>query len=142
MRYVLDTSSFRTDKTSFFTPEEAEERAGEASRILNRPINVYELEAGELLFTFRVMPDGSVEKENPLSDQEAGGAEIDSEVPVLGSAELLDVVAEIMEAEGKIELAAVVDAQRAQITQPLPTSEKSGVDVTADSLLNFAQSRG
>ena len=65
--FVIDEASFRIDKTSFPTSDEAEKRAGEAARMLGRAINVYELVGGELPFAFRVMPDGTVETENPLT---------------------------------------------------------------------------
>lgn len=110
--YVIDESSFRIDKTSFPTADEAKQRAGEAARILGRAINVYELLAGELHFAFRVMPDGGVEDENPLTAPEAGGYQIEPAAPVaLGELEIFDGVAEALEAAGQLRLATQVDIE-------------------------------
>lgn len=107
--FVIDESSYRIDKTSFPTAEEAEQRAGEAARILNRAINVYELLEGELHFAFRVLPCGDVETEQPTVDPDTGD-QIVQEYPVLGdiTAEL-DLITEELEAKGATELAARLD---------------------------------
>jgi hypothetical protein len=111
--YVIDESSYRIDKTSFPTKEEATQRAAEASRILGRAINVYELLSGELHFAFRVMPDGTTDSTNPL-DPQVGGEEIKPASPaVLGSfgrtLAILDDLAETFEARGNVDLAVKID---------------------------------
>lgn len=106
MPYVLDESSYRIDKNTFPSSDEASDRAAEASRILGRPITVYELTGGELHFAFRVMPDGTVDETNPLPE----GQPVEPEAPaVLGRVELLDTIAETLERAGRPDLAAAVD---------------------------------
>ncbi len=101
--FVIDESSLRIDKTSFPTSEEAEQRAAEAARIVGRAINVYELQEGVLNFAFRVLPDGTVEKDNPLSDAEPGD-QIEPAAPVaLGEAiAKFDQIAEDLESRGDL----------------------------------------
>jgi len=108
--YVIDESSYRVDKTNFPTLEEAQQKAGEAARILNRPINVYQLSAGELNFSVRVMPDGGIEHENPLTNPGPTDT-IGPTMPSLGKVQVLDEVAEVLEQAGKPDLAAKVDAE-------------------------------
>ena len=113
MYYVIDESSFRIDKTSFPSAEEAEARAGEAARIVGRAVNVYALQAGELNFAFRVLPCGTVEETNPLTEPQAGGQEIEPAGPVaLG---VFDRVAEALETAGQVKLAAAVDQQATKV---------------------------
>lgn len=122
MSYVIDESSYRVDKTNYPTSEEAEQRASEAARILGRAVNVYELAAGELHFAFRVMPDGSTQKENPLTDTEPGSQVEPAGPVVMGSLEQaladLDEAAEKVEQQGNLELATEIDraAQHARET--------------------------
>jgi len=111
MYYVIDESSYRIDKTSFASSEEAESRAAEAAKILGRAINVYALQAGELNFAFRVMPDGTVEDVNPLTEPQAGGEQIEPTAPVALGA-IFDEVSEALESAGQLKLAAAVDHQR------------------------------
>jgi len=114
MPYVLDESSYRIDKNTFPTADEAEERAEETARILGRPITVYELVAQELHFAFRVMPDGTVDDTNPLPEH----VPVQPSAPaVLGTAkrpELLDWVAETLERAGRPELALAIDREAAE----------------------------
>jgi hypothetical protein len=108
MAYVLDESSYRIDKNTFPTADEAQDRAGEAARILGRPVTVYELVNQELHFAFRVHPDGRKCKRNPLPEHEP----IEPTAPaVLGRRELLDTVAEVLEQQGRFDLAAALDAE-------------------------------
>lgn len=107
--YVIDESSYRIDKTSFPTAEEAEQRAGEAARIVNRSISVYELLEGELHFAFRVMPCGEVAHDQPTVNPDSGD-QITQEYPVLGEVVAeLDSITEALEAKGAVALAARVD---------------------------------
>lgn len=69
--YVLDESSYRTDKNTFPSPDEAKDRAEEAARILGRPVTVYELLNQALHFAFRVHPDGRVCERDPLPQHQA-----------------------------------------------------------------------
>lgn len=116
MPFVLDEASYRIDKNSFPTAEEAEQRAGEAARILGRAVNVYELIGGELLFAFRVMPDGAVERENPLDDP-MPGTEIKPASPaVLGSVlDQIDVLADDAELNGQLGLSTSLDHLHSRI---------------------------
>jgi hypothetical protein len=108
MAYVLDESSYRIDKNTFPTADEAQDRAGEAARILGRPVTVYELVNQELHFAFRVHPDGRKCKRDPLPEHEP----IEPTAPaVLGRRELLDTVAEVLEQQGRFDLAAALDAE-------------------------------
>jgi len=111
MPYVLDESSYRVDKTVFPTADEAEERAAEAARILNRPITVYVLQNQVLDFAFRVLPDGTRDQDNPTVDAPSGVV-VDNPAPaVLGRrAAVLDTVAEFLERRGHVRLAAYVDS--------------------------------
>ena len=112
MPYVLDESSFRIDKTVFPTDDEAKQRAGEAARILGRPISVYELNAGELHFAFRVMPDGETDEEQPTVDPQPGDTIEPSAPAVLGRtrhAIMFDSVAQVLEDAGRPDLAAAID---------------------------------
>ena len=119
--YVIDESSFRVDKTSFPTAEEAEQRAAEAARIKGQAVNVYELIGGELHFAFRVMPDGSTENENPLTDPASGDMiEPATEVALSSREEILDQVAESLETIGEVDLAAAVDRERAKSPKKRP----------------------
>lgn len=107
--FVIDESSYRTDKTSFPTAEEAQQRAAEAARIVNRPINVYQMQEGALNFAFRVMPCGDVEYDQPTVEPETGD-QIEQEYPVLGEVvKELDSITEALEAKGATELASRVD---------------------------------
>lgn len=120
--YVLDEASYRIDKNTFPTADEAQDRAAEAARILGRPITVYELLNQELHFAFRVQPDGTKCECNPLPEHEA----IEPTAPaVLGRTvttaaskptfrsrrELLDAIAETLEQHGRFDLAAAIDAE-------------------------------
>lgn len=106
MPYVLDESSYRIDKNTFPTSDEASDRAAETARILGRAITVYELTGGELHFAFRVMPDGTIDETNPLPENEP----VEPASPaVLGRMELLDTIAETLERAGRPDLAAAVD---------------------------------
>lgn len=119
MPYVLDESSYRIEKNTFPSEEEAKDRAEEAARILGRAITVYELLNQELHFAFRVMPDGSVDKTNPLPEHEP----VEPAAPVaIGSAEpeaagsvqwidLFDAIAETLEQSGRPDLAAEIDRE-------------------------------
>jgi hypothetical protein len=119
--YVIDESSYRIDKTSFPTAEEAEQRAGEAARIVNRSISVYELLEGELHFAFRVLPDGAVEKDQPTVDPDSGD-QITQEYHILGEVVAeLDSITEALEAKGAVALAARVD----RVVHQLSTREPS-----------------
>lgn len=115
MPFVLDESSYRVDKTVFPTAEEAEQRAAEAARVLGRAINVYELLDQMLNFAFRVLPDGSVEEDNPLTDPATENVAPTSPA-VLGT--VLDDVAEVLEQRSSLDLAAEVDAFAEVITAP------------------------
>lgn len=107
MAYVLDESSYRIDKNAFPTAEEAQDRAAEAARILGRPITVYELLNQTLHFAFRVHPDGRKCERNPLPEHEP----IEPTAPaVLGRRELFDTIAEVLEQQGRFDLAAALDA--------------------------------
>lgn len=107
MAYVLDESSYRIDKNTFPTTEEAQDRATEAARILGRPVTVYELVDRALHFAFRVHPDGRKCERNPLPEHEP----IEPTAPaVLGRRELFDTVAEVLEQQGRFDLAAALDA--------------------------------
>lgn len=137
--YVLDGSAYQTHNNSFHTPEEAEDVAAMSALTLGRAINVYQLIAGELIFAFRVMPDGSVEDDNPLADPMPGD-QIDPPSPIIkGSApssfdhlqfggnpstfpslsrgnsarlDHLDDAAEALEKEGEIALSISIDQAR------------------------------
>lgn len=114
--YVIDESSYRIDKTSFPSAEEAEQRAGEAARIVNRAISVYEMLEGELHFAFRVMPCGKVETDQPTVDPDSGD-QIVQEYPVLGAVVAeLDLITEELEAKGAVQLAARVDRVVGKLT--------------------------
>lgn len=118
MPYVLDESSYRTDKNTFPTADEAKERAEEAARILGRPITVYELVSQELHFAFRVLPCGAVDETNPLPEH----VPVEPAPVVLGSrkrkpkrrTDLYDTIAETLERSGRADLAAVIDRQRVE----------------------------
>jgi len=88
--WILDESSYRIDKTNFPNREEAEQKAGEAARILGRPISVYQLLKGELIFDFKVLPDGSISKNDstiePVKDETVKNP---PSTPILGSPEQL-----------------------------------------------------
>lgn len=131
--FVLDESSYRVDKSAFETQDEAKQYAAEAARILGRAINVYELLNGELMFVFRVRPDGSTDTINlsepmpdstlPPATQVVKGRNRSSEPS--GSAAraakardraLLDNVADALERAGRTDLAAHVDFHNAGVT--------------------------
>ncbi len=115
--FVIDESSYRIDKTAFPSEEEAEQRAAEAARILGRSINVYELLEGELHFAFRVMPDGSTEKENPLITEPGDDTQVEApNHAILGKLDILDEVAETLEGAGQVQLASRVDEERSRIS--------------------------
>lgn len=117
MAYVLDESSYRIDKNTFPTADEAQDRAGEAARILGRPVTVYELVNQELHFAFRVHPDGRKCERNPLPEHEP----IEPTAPaVLGRRELLDTVAEVLEQRGRFDLAAALDAEDEAVAKEGP----------------------
>ena len=120
MPFVLDESSYRIDKNTFPTAEEAQDRAGEAARILGRPITVYELLNQTLHFAFRVHPDGRVCERNPLPEHVA----IEPTAPaVLGyrsRRELFDAIAEVLERQGRFDLAAALDADGEAVAKDGP----------------------
>lgn len=111
MPYVLDESSYRVDKTVFYDEADAKQRAEEAARILGRPVNVYTLENRELHFHCRVLPDGTVEETNPLTEAPEGHEEPTHSPAVLGrlSVRTADAVAQVLERVGRLDLAAQVD---------------------------------
>jgi hypothetical protein len=118
MPYVLDESSYRIEKNTFPTAEEAKNRAAEAARILGRPVTVYELIAQHLHFAFRVMPDGSVDQTEPLPVhipvKPSAPAVLGRRVTARSSkpkGRLLDAVAEALEAAGRMDLAAEIDKE-------------------------------
>lgn len=130
--FVLDESSYRIDKTNFPTREEAEQKAGEAARILGRAISVYTLINGELLLSFKVNPDGTVSYDDATHDPMKEETVDQPTTPILGDVdvgdlgkmikddisgeEMFDEVAEIMEKAGRPDLAAVVDSETRRIS--------------------------
>lgn len=118
MAYVLDESSYRIDKNTFPTREEAQQRAEEAARILGRPVTVYELLNQELLFAFRVRPCGEVDETNPLPNHEAEQSRAPA---VLGRRAVFDTVADLLEQAGRVDLAAQVDQENEAVALDDPT---------------------
>lgn len=119
MPYVLDESSYRIEKNTFPTEEEAKERAEEAARILGRPITVYELAGQELHFAFRVKPCGEVDETNPLPEHvpvepSAPAVLGEKKRKVVERPDLYDTVAETLERAGRADLAAQIDRQRVE----------------------------
>jgi len=117
--FVLDESSYRLEKNAFETEEEAKQFATEAARILGRPITVYQLVAQELMFAFRVLPDGSTDMTD-LSDVESGETVEPATQVVKGMVtasasmddrDLFDAIAETLERAGRADLAAQVDRE-------------------------------
>lgn len=105
MPYVLDESSYRLAKNTFSCREEARISAESAAVRLGRPITVYELVAQELHFAFRVMPDGSVDQTDPLPNHIA----VEPSAPAVLGSPVLDEVAEVLEQQGRFDLAAAID---------------------------------
>lgn len=148
--WIIDESSYRTDKTAFPTEEEAIQKAGEAARILGRPIAVYKLMAQDfaaenthptydsrLQHAGRVHPDGTWEEgDSPLAQHEA----VQPTAPaVLGMviAEL-DAVAEELEAAGERELSTEVD----QVAAELAVSKKRTFAQARKEIFDFLKKKG
>lgn len=137
MAYVLDESSYRIEKNTFPTREEAHQRAEEAARILGRPVTVYELLNQELHFAFRVRPCGEVDETDPFSHHEA---EPVLSPAVLGRRQaLLDAIAEALEQAGRPDLAAQVDCENEAVAIDSPDDgiRKIVDDLKNDPTINF-----
>jgi hypothetical protein len=135
MPYVLDESSYRIDRNHFPSKGEAQDRAAECARILGRSVSVYELVGQKLLFAFRVLPDGKIDKTNPLVDHKP----IEPESPVIVGQALarLDEAAEFLENAGRFDLAAAVD-RAAAASQETTGSVDDGLEEMAAKLLQRA----
>lgn len=125
--FVLDESSKEVLNNSFWSAEEAEVQAARSAKKLGRPINVYELVNGELMFAFRVRPCGKVETEGTNGDLTSSGDQVMTSPFVLGRSDILDHVAEFLERKGHFKLAAEVDAERSKLSATKKPKQRKGI---------------
>lgn len=119
--WYIDPDSYRVDRTHFPTEDEAISKASECAHILGRSIRVWfhDDEAPADVVKWRVMPDGSKEKEKASDEHEDRPA--DSPI-MIGM--VLDEVAAALDERGADDLAEQLDAIMASLTMAADKDKK------------------